>query len=126
MPALALALLAALAFDVLPASQAQQHIGEEGTFRMTVKSSNNASKRETYYLDSEADFHSDDNLSVVIAYDHADAFKDAGIADPTVYYRGKTIEVTGKVIEEDDQVRIRVTAPSQIKVVEKDGEKAPS
>jgi hypothetical protein len=122
MPALAftLALLYALTPDVIPADKAQEHIGEEGTFRMTVKHSNNASKRMTYYLDSEEDFHSDDNLAVVISYEHADAFKKAGIDDPTAYYRNKTIEVTGKVIEEEGQVRIRVTSPDQIKVAETD------
>lgn len=126
MPALLLAVLAALAPDVFPADQAQDHIGETATFRLTVQSSHNAAKRSTYYLDSEEDFHDDDNLSVVIAHEHADAFKKAGIDDPAVYYRNKLIEVTGQVIEEDDQVRIRVTAPDQIKLIEKDDPKTPA
>jgi hypothetical protein len=128
MPALglALALLVLLAPDVIPANEAQDHIGEEGRFRMSVKHTNNASKRMTYYLDSEEDFHSDDNLAVVISYDHADAFKKAGIDDPAAYYRGKTIEVTGKVVGEEDQVRIRVASPAQIKVVQNDDKSPPS
>jgi hypothetical protein len=71
-----------------------------------------------FFLDSEEDFHDGKNLAVVISYDHADKFRDAGIADPAEYYKGKTIQVTGKVIEEDDQVRIRVEDPKQIKLVE--------
>ena len=45
-------------------------------------------------------------------------FQEAGIDDPADYYKGKTIRVTGKVIKEDDEVRIRVDDPKQIKLVE--------
>jgi hypothetical protein len=103
---------------VIPAAQVREHVGKECTALMTVKSSKNAAPRKTYFLDSEEDFHDEKNLAVVISYDHADKFRDAGIADPAEYYKGKTIQVTGKVIEEDDQVRIRVEDPKQIKLVE--------
>ena len=85
---------------------------------MTVKSSKNAAPRKTYFLDSEEDFHDEKNLAIVISYDHADKFREAGIDDPSEYYKGKTIQVTGKVIDEDDQVRIRVEDPKQIKLLE--------
>ena len=103
---------------IIPAAEIRSHVGKECTALMTVKSSKNAAPRKTYFLDSEEDFHDEKNLAVVISYDHADKFRDAGIADPAEYYRGKTIQVTGKVIEEDDQVRIRVEDPKQIKLVE--------
>jgi hypothetical protein len=103
---------------VIPAAHAREHIGKECTAVMTVKSSKNAVPRKTYYLDSEEDFHDEKNLAIVISYDHADRFREAGIDDPSEYYKGKTIQVTGKVIEEDDQVRIRVEDPKQIKLVE--------
>jgi len=54
----------------------------------------------------------------VISYDHADKFAEAGIADPAEHFKDKTIHVTGKVIEEDDQIRIRVEDPKKIEVIE--------
>jgi hypothetical protein len=103
---------------VLPATEARNHVGKECTFEMKVKASKNAAPRKTYFLDSEEDFHDTNNLSVVISYDHADKFREAGIDDPADHYKDKTIHVTGKVIEEDDQIRIRVEDPKNIKVLE--------
>lgn len=120
--AFALTLLAALVGDPLPADKAKDHIDEEGTFRLTVQFSRNVERSKVYFLNSEKDYHDAKNLAIVIEYEHADAFKDAGIDDPSTYYRDKTIEVTGKVINERDQTRIRVTSPKQIKVVSKSQE----
>ena len=103
---------------IIPAAEARNHIGKDCIAEMTVKSSKNAVPRRSYFLDSEEDFHDEKNLAVVISYDHAAKFQEAGIDDPAEYYKGKTIRVTGKVIEEDDQVRIRVDDPKQIKMVE--------
>jgi hypothetical protein len=85
---------------------------------MTVKASKNASKRRTYFLDSEEDFRDEKNLAVLIDYDAAAKFKDAGIDDAAEHYRGKTVRVTGKVISEAEQVRICVTDPKQIKIID--------
>jgi DNA/RNA endonuclease YhcR with UshA esterase domain len=103
---------------VVPAAEARAKIGQECTVEMVVKASKNASKRRMYFLDSEEDFHDDKNFAVVISYDDAAKFLAAGIDDPAEHYKGKTIRVTGKVIHEDDQVRIRVDDPKQIKLVE--------
>jgi hypothetical protein len=103
---------------IIPAAEIRSHVGKECTAEMTVKASKNAVPRRTYFLDSEADFHDEKNLAVVISYDYIAKFQEAGIDDPAEYYKGKTIRVTGKVIEEDDQVRIRVDDPKQIKLVE--------
>ncbi|MBY0396264.1 MAG: hypothetical protein K2X91_07315, partial [Thermoleophilia bacterium] len=70
-----------------------------------------------YYLDSEADYDSPTNLAVLIDYDHAPAFKAKGIDNPAEHYKGKRIRVTGTVIREEDQTRIRVTDPARIEVV---------
>ena len=75
--------------------------------------------RREYYLDSEEDFHDEKNFAVVISYDHAELFQKAGIDDPAEHYMGKKLRVTGKVIEENDQIRIRVEDPKQIKIVER-------
>jgi hypothetical protein len=103
---------------IIPAAEIRNHVGTECTAEMTVKASKNAVPRRTYFLDSEEDFHDEKNLAIVISYDHIAKFQEAGIDDPAEHYKGKTIRVTGKVIEEDDQVRIRVEDPKQIKPVE--------
>ncbi|AGA24660.1 prepilin-type N-terminal cleavage/methylation domain-containing protein [Singulisphaera acidiphila] len=105
---------------VIPAAEARDHVDETLTVEMTVQASKNAAPRREIYLDSEEDFRDEKNLAVVISYDHVDAFKRAGIADPAEHYRGKSIQVTGKLIREADQVRIRVDEPGQIKLTEKD------
>ena len=40
------------------------------------------------------------------------------IYDPAEHFKDKTIRVTGKVIEEDDQIRIRVEDPKKIELAE--------
>jgi hypothetical protein len=100
------------------APDAKNHIDERCTVEMTVRSSKNAAPRREYYLDSEEDFHDEKNFAVVISYDHAEAFQKAGIDDPAEHYKGKKLRVTGKVIRENDQTRIRVEKPGQIKVVD--------
>jgi hypothetical protein len=103
---------------VVPAAEAREHIDKMCTVEMTVRSSKNAAPRREYYLDSEEDFHDEKNFAVVISYDHADLFKKEGIDNPAEHYMGKTLRVTGKIIHENDQIRIRVEDPKQIKIVE--------
>jgi hypothetical protein len=103
---------------VVAAPDAKNHIDVQRTVEMTVRSSKNAAPRREYYLDSEEDFRDEKNCAVVISYDHADLFKKAGIDDPAEYYKGKKLQVTGKVIRESDQVRIRVEDPEKIKIVD--------
>ena len=85
---------------------------------MTVRRARTPPRAGEYYLDSEEDFHDEKNFAVVISYDHADLFKQAGIDNPSEHYMGKKLRVTGKIIHENDQVRIRVEDPKQIKIVE--------
>jgi acetyl esterase/lipase len=98
--------------------QAKNHVGERLTVETTIQASKDAAKHKEIYLDAETDFSDPKNFAVVIAYDRLDKFKAAGIEDPTGHYKGKTLRVTGTIIQEDDQVRIRVEDPEQIKVVE--------
>lgn len=116
-----LALLALLtrppADEIIPAARARDHLNQRVTVELTVKASKNSANRRTYFLDSEEDFRSDSNLAIVIGYDDAPKFRDAGIDDPASHFFEKTIRVTGTVIDEDDQTRIRVTDPAQIVIV---------
>jgi hypothetical protein len=103
---------------VIPAAEAADHEGQRCTVEMTVKASKKSEHRALYYLDSEDDYRDPRNLAVLIAFEHAEKFRKAGIDDPAGHYRGKTIRVTGKIIDEAEQTRIRVTEPSQIRIVE--------
>lgn len=104
---------------VIPAAEAKDHLDKTLTVELTVKSVKNAEKVETYFLDSEEDYKDEKNLAVLIAYEFAPKFKAAGIDDPTEHYKGKTIRVTGKIVKEGPQTRMRVTEPKQITIVEK-------
>jgi hypothetical protein len=106
------------ALKVVTASDAKNHIDKRCTVEMTVRSSKNAAPRREYYLDSEEDFHDENNFAVVISYDHAEAFQKVGINDPAEYYKGKKLRVTGTVIHENDQTRMRVETPDKIKVMD--------
>jgi hypothetical protein len=112
-------LLGSILADVRPAEKAQDHVGEVGTYEFLVKASKNAVSRKTVFLDSEEDFRDDKNLAILIGHEHLAKFQAAKIDDPAKHYKGKTIRVTGKVISEMDQIRIRVDDPEQIVVVEK-------
>ncbi|MDR3639572.1 MAG: hypothetical protein P4L84_37570 [Isosphaeraceae bacterium] len=108
---------------VLAATEARNHVGETGVFEMSVQSTKNAPPKREYYLDSEVDFRDQNNLALVISYDHIDLFKQAGINDPAEHYKGKLIRVTGPVVRENEQVRIRVEDPKQIQLVGEGGNK---
>jgi hypothetical protein len=103
---------------LVAAADAKSHVDERCTVEMKVRASKDAGPRREYYLDSEEDFHDEKSFAVVISYDHAEKFKNAGIDNPAEYYMGKKLRVTGKVIAENDQVRIRADDPAQIKIMD--------
>jgi len=103
---------------VIPATEARDHINEPCIVEMIVRASKNAEKRKEFYLDSEAEFRDPKNVAVVIGHDALDAFKKAGIDDPSTHYRDKTLRVHGTPRREGEQVRIRVNDPRKIIIVE--------
>ena len=104
--------------QLVAAADANRHIDKRCTVEMKVRPSKDARPRREYYLESEEDFHDEKNFAVVISYDNAEEFKQVGIDNPADYYMGKKLRVTGKVIAENDQVRIRIDDPAKIKVVD--------
>jgi hypothetical protein len=103
---------------VVPAAEAKDHVDERCTVEMTVRSSKAATPRKEYYLDSEEDFHDDKNFAVVISFDHAEAFQKAGVDNPADHYLHKKLCMTGKIIHQNDQIRMRVEDPKHIVVVD--------
>jgi DNA/RNA endonuclease YhcR with UshA esterase domain len=100
--------------------QARQRVGEKVTVEMmVVASKDRLEKHKEIYLDSEADFRSPKNLAVVITVAGAAKFKEAGIADPAGYFKGKTIRVAGTVTLDKERPRIMVGDAKQIEVIKK-------
>jgi hypothetical protein len=98
--------------------EAIKKVNEKVTVEMLVKAAKNRlEKRGEIYLDSEEDFHDEKNLGIVILKTGAAKFKDAGVDDPAVHFKDKTIRVKGKVIMKEKRPRIEVDDPSQIEIV---------
>ncbi|MDX2038241.1 MAG: hypothetical protein SFX72_16450 [Isosphaeraceae bacterium] len=103
---------------VIPAAEAKDHLDESLTVEMVVKSVKNEERVKVFFLDSEEDYKDEKNVAVLIAYEFGPKFKELGIDDPCEHYKGKKIRVTGKIVKEGKQTRMRVTDPKQISVVE--------
>ena len=104
----------------LSPAEAIKRVNEKVVVEMRVKATKNRlEKRKEIYLDSEADFRDPKNLGIVISLAGAAKFKEAGVDDPAVHFKDKTIRVTGTVTTEDKRARIVVDDPKQIQIVEK-------
>jgi DNA/RNA endonuclease YhcR with UshA esterase domain len=105
----------------LSPAEAIKKVNEKVMVEMVVKASKNRlEKRGEIYLDSEQDFRDERNLAIVITKAGAPRFKEAGVDDPAVHFKGKTIQVQGTLIIKDNRPRIEVDDPKQIQIVEKE------
>ena len=98
-------------------AEAAKKINEEVTVRMDVKSAN--LRESVCFLNSEEDFKDVKNFTVFIDKDTLAKFKEAKIDDPAAHFKGKTIEVKGKVTLYRERPEIKLSGPDSIKVVEK-------
>ena len=108
--------------DTKPLSpvEAIKKVNEKVVVEMQVKATKNRlEKRGEIYLDSKEDFRDEKNLGIVVTKTGAAKFKDAGVDDPAVHFKDKTIRVKGTVIIKEDRPRIEVDDPKQIQIVEK-------
>jgi DNA/RNA endonuclease YhcR with UshA esterase domain len=111
---------AAVAGKPLTKEEARKKVNEEVTVELRIKTTKNRlEKRGEIYLDAEEDFRDESNLAIVINRAGAALFAQAGIADPAVHFKDKTVRVRGKVTVVDEVPRIVVEDPKQISVVEK-------
>jgi DNA/RNA endonuclease YhcR with UshA esterase domain len=98
-------------------AEAAKKVNEEVTVLMEVKSVGNSG--QVYFLNSEEDFKDPKNFTVFIDKDTMTKFKEAKIDDPAGHFKGKTIQVKGKVILYRERPEIKVSGPDSIQVVEK-------
>ena len=106
----------AAAEPITPAEAAKM-VGEEVTVAMTVESS--ALREGRCFLNSEANFRSDDNFTLFIDHAAMAKFKEAGIDDPSSHFRGKKVHATGKVAKFRDRPQIALAGPDAIKLIDK-------
>jgi DNA/RNA endonuclease YhcR with UshA esterase domain len=97
--------------------EARKQVGKEITVKMEVKTAKDRlEKRGEIYLDTEEDFKSEKNFTVVITKKGATSLKDAGITDPADHFNGKTITAKGTVKEVDGVPRIEIDDAKQITI----------
>lgn len=93
--------------------EAAKKIGEKVTVEFTVRATGGAGNR--VFLNSQADFRDSKNFTVVLEKAFLDKSKD--ITTPKDYFKGKKIQVTGKVDTYKDTAQIKVTDPKMLKIV---------
>jgi DNA/RNA endonuclease YhcR with UshA esterase domain len=98
-------------------TEAAKKVNEEVTLQMEVKSS--ALRESVCFLNSEEDFKDAKNFTIFIDKDALAKFKEAKIDDPAAHFKGKTVQVKGKVMLYRDRPEIKVSGPEAITVVEK-------
>ena len=97
--------------------EAIKRINESVIVEMLVQRTKCCSGSRQAFLDSEPNHRDPKNLGIVVTESGRAKFAEAGIDDPTVHFKGKTIRVQGIVIQKEKGPYIEVTDPSQIEIV---------
>ena len=97
--------------------EATTRLNELVTVEMVVQRTKCCSGSRQVFLDSEANHRDPNNLGVVVTETGRAKFSEAGIDDPTAYFKGKTIRVRGVVIRREARPYIEVNDPGQIELV---------
>ena len=98
-------------------ADAAKKVNEEVTLQMEVKSA--ALREGVCFLNSEENFRDAKNFTVFIDKAALAKFKEAKVEDPAAHFKGKTVQVKGKVTLYRDRPEIKVNGPDAIGVVEK-------
>ena len=97
--------------------EAINRVNESVTVEMLVQRTKCCTGSRQVFLDSEANHHDANNLGVVVTEAGRAKFSEAGIDDPTAYFKGKTIRVCGVVIRREERPYIDVDDPGQVELV---------
>jgi endonuclease/exonuclease/phosphatase family metal-dependent hydrolase len=101
----------------IPVSEAAKHLNGPAVVEFTVRAVNVQGSPPVGFINSEADYRSDDNFTVVVFSDGLDKFRAAGVADLAAHFQGKKIRVSGTVGERRGRYQITVADPRQIEIV---------
>ena len=97
-------------------AEAAKKVGEVVTLKMEVQSA--VLRGDVGFLNSEIDYQDPKNFLVFLAKASVEKFREAKIEDAAEHFRGKTIEVHGKIELYHNRAQIIITAPEQIKIVQ--------
>ncbi len=103
----------------LTPAEAAKKVNEKCTIEMEVKAVGMATSGKVVFLNSEADFKSPKNFTIMLSSKAMEKLKKAKIDDPTVRYKDKTVRVTGTVKLYKEKPEIIIDDPDDIKIVEK-------
>jgi sugar lactone lactonase YvrE len=98
----------------------KQLLMKEVTLVMKVGSTGATKKGDLIFLNSSADFRSDDNFTVVLDKKAQEGMAKADIAMPRSHFADKTIRVVGKLTLYSDRPQIMVSDAVQIKVADQE------
>jgi uncharacterized protein (TIGR03067 family) len=99
----------------LTPAEAAKKVNEQVTLQMDVKAA--AKVGTNCFLNSEENYRDAKTFTVFINKDTLEKFKTAKIDDPAAHFRGKTIQVTGKVVLYQNRPEIVLAGPDAIKIV---------
>ncbi len=100
----------------LTPKEAIDKMGQTVTVEMLVKSTKIA--KDHCYLDSAGGFNDTHNLALLIGKEAMAKFKESGIDNPAVQFKGKTVRAHGKVTHYGIHPEIKLTGPDDIQIVE--------
>jgi len=100
---------------VLSPLEAKNYYNTYGTVQFTVMSSHDSGK--AIFFNSETNYQSSNNFTVVIFYSSKNTFIKAGIENPAQYYLHKTIQVRGKIQKYQGKPEIIVSSPTSISIL---------
>ena len=103
----------------LPPAEAAKKVNERVTVEMTVKAVGKSKAGDMYFLNSEEDYKSARNFTIVLRKGTLEKLRDDKI-DPAEHFAGKTVRATGTVKTYMDRPEIVVENPALLKVVEKE------
>jgi DNA/RNA endonuclease YhcR with UshA esterase domain len=102
----------------LPPAEAAKKLNERVTVEMEVKKVGKTKAGDMYFLNSEDDYRSPKNFTIVLRKGALDKLKEEKI-DPTTQYTGKTVRATGTVKTYNERPEIIVEDLTLLKIVEK-------
>jgi uncharacterized protein (TIGR03067 family) len=102
----------------LTPAEAAKKVDELVTVRMEVKAVGQGRDNSVVFLNSAKSFRDEENFTVFINRSALAKFKDAKIDDPAAHFKGKTVQVTGKVVLYNNHPEIVLVGPDAIAIVE--------
>jgi alkaline phosphatase D len=100
------------------AAEAMKHVGKDWKVEMTVQATGQTRTKTRMFLNSEKDFRSERNLTIVLDMKAmAEDLKKAKLTEPLKHFVGKKIRVRGKVSLFNKQPQIVVEKLEQIEVL---------